>query len=453
MKDLRQGPVARTIVSLSMPLLLGNLFQQLYNVVDSAIVGNFVGADALAATGQSFPVMFLLVALIMGFTLGSSVVVAQHFGAGDEKAVRRMIETSYAFVAVCGVALTVLGLLLADPLLRLLGTPERVFAQASTYLRVVFLGIAPSLGYNMVAAILRGLGDTRTPTVAIVIATVLNAVLALVLVAGFGLGVAGAAIGTVVSQAASFLIVALWLGRKNKLLKLAGSRPSFDRALFAKSARIGLPAGLSQTFVGLSMMFLVSLANGFGPAVAAAYAVAGRLDTFASLPAMSIGLALGSFAGQNLAAGLEHRAKRALGASILLGAGIAAACSIAMVVFRVPLIGIFSRDPAVLDAGSLYLLIVSPFYAVFAAMFVVNGLLRGSGASFVPMFSTFVALIGARAPVAWILSTTMGPEGIWVAMPVGWAMGLVLAVVYYATGKWKGHVVARAPSGRGGSSG
>jgi putative MATE family efflux protein len=443
MKDLTQGPVARAIMGLSLPLIAGNVFQQLYNTVDSVILGRFVGKTALAASGQSFPVIFLLLALAMGLALGFSVIIAQNFGAGNLERVKKAIGSALALALLAGLGLGALGTALAEPVLGLLGTPPDVFDQAASYLRIIFIGLLPLMGYNMLSAALRGLGDTVSPTIAIVAATSLNIALDLLFIAWLGMGVEGAAWATVLSQCLSCAVAWIALSRKNRSLSVGFKEMRLDRGTTLQAARMGLPAGASQTMVALSVMVLTSLANGYGSSAAAGFAAAGRLDSFASFPAMSIGLALGSFAGQNLGAGREDRARRGLAAALGLGGLIAVAISAVMLLFRAELMALFTEEAGAIEAGAEYLAWVSPFYLLFSSMFITNGLLRGSGASFVPMLSTFVALIAVRTPLAYLLSGLMGRAGVWIAIPSGWSAGCFLAFAYYASGKWKRHVLVR----------
>lgn len=456
MKDLTQGNETKAIVLFALPMLLGNIFQQFYNMVDSFVVGRFVGTAALAAVGTGFPIIFLMIALIMGVTMGSTVLVAQYFGAKEYAKVRATVDTAYVFLFWAGLALSVLGVAFTEPILRLLRVPADVFPEASVYLRIIFAGMLPSFGYNAVSAILRGLGDSKTPLYLLVVSTLVNIVLDLSFVVLFHWGVAGVAWATVIAQTASFAGAIVVLNRKNQFLRLKLKELSFDREVFGLSLKIGLPTGLQQTLVAAGMMALTRIVNGFGTTTMAAYAAASRLDSFASMPAMSLGAAATTFVGQNLGARKPERVKRGHLSAVLLGAAYSLLTAAAVIVFGRALMGIFSADAAVIAIGARYLFIVGLFYVLFSTMFITNGALRGAGAAMVPMFNTILALWVVRIPLALLFSGPlgMGSDGIWWSIPAGWAVGATMATAYYASGKWKGKTIAgRGPAGPGPAGG
>ncbi len=445
MRDLTTGNETKSIIAFAVPMLLGNVFQQLYSMVDSAIVGRFVGKTALAAVGASFPVMFLMIALVMGVTMGTTVLVAQYYGARDRESVRRAVDTGYIVLFWAGLALTAIGLLVADPILRMLKVPADTYGEASTYLRIIFSGMLPMFGYNAVSAILRGLGDSKTPLWILIAATLANIVLDLVFVVGFGWGVAGAAWATVIAQGLSFLGALAWLDRRNEFVRLEIKALRFDRAIFVQSLRIGLPSGVQQTMVAAGMMALTRVVNGFGTDVMAGFAAASRLDAFASMPAMNLSQAISTFTGQNLGAGKSERVKRGHLSAIAVGAAISVAVGAAVVFAGTPLMTMFSADPAVVAIGARYLLIVGVFYVLFSTMFINNGVMRGAGDAFIPMINTLLALWVVRIPAAIILSKYLGPDGIWLSVPAGWAVGAAFSTWYYSTGRWKTKAVVRRP--------
>jgi len=287
-RDLTRGGEAGLIFRFTLPMLIGNVFQQLYNTVDSLVVGNLVGKTALAAVGASFPILFLMVSLIMGITMGTMVVVAQNYGSRDFAKVRAAVDTAYIFLFWAGVVLTAAGLLGARRLTGLLDVPQDASGQAVTYLRILFAGMLPSFGYNAVSAILRGLGDSKTPLYILIFSTLLNTVLDLLFVGVLSWGVAGAAWATVISQAVSFVGAILILNGRNEFVRLSVKDLRFDRESFSRSMKIGLPTGIQQTLVASGMMVLMRIVSGFGTSVLAGFTVAGRLDSFAMMPAMNI---------------------------------------------------------------------------------------------------------------------------------------------------------------------
>jgi len=445
MRDLTTGSETKSIILFALPMLFGNLFQQFYNMVDSWVVGRFIGTGALAAVGTCFPVVFLMLSLIMGVTMGSSVLVSQYFGAKDYGKVRKAVDAGYIFIFWASLAISVAGVASAGAIMRLLGVPEAIRPQATAYLRIIFAGSLANFGYNAVSAILRGLGDSKTPLYLLIIATLVNVVLDLVFVAVFHWGVEGAAWATVISQAVSFLGSFALLNKRGSYARIELRSIGFDRDVFKQSLRIGLPTGIQQTLVATGMMVLTRLVNGFGPAAMAGYAAAARLDTLASMPAMNLSNAISTFTGQNLGAGKPERVRRGHRSAILVGAGFSIAVTILVASFGGPLISIFSDDPAVIEVGRRYLLIVGSFYILFSTMFINNGLLRGAGDAFIPMISTILALWAVRVPLATLFAGKLGlgSDGIWWSIPAGWLVGAVFTSLYYRSGRWKGKALVR----------
>lgn len=442
MRDLTKGSEAREIILFTLPMLIGNVFQQLYNTVDSLVVGNLVGKTALAAVGASFPILFLMVALIMGITMGTTVLVAQSYGAGDFRKVRAAVDTSYIFLFWAGLALTAAGFLGTRWLLGLLDVPADALEQAVTYLRILFAGMLASFGYNAVSAVLRGLGDSKTPLYILIVSTLLNTALDLLFVGAFHWGVAGAAWATVISQAVSFIGAIAVLNGRNEFVRLSVGELRFDRPSFIQTMRIGLPTGLQQTLVASGMMVLMRIVNSFGTNVLAGFTVASRLDSFAMMPAMNISQALSAFTGQNIGAGKIGRVRRGFRAGLVIGLILSGATSVVVMAAGRPLVSLFNTDPQVIATGGQYLLIVGAFYMVFSTMFVVNGVLRGAGEAMVPLLNTILALWIIRIPCAIWFSREAGPAGIWWSMPAGWTAGCTAALLYYASGKWKNRSLA-----------
>ncbi len=448
MKDLTKGNETKQLIDFAIPMLLGNIFQQFYNMVDSFVVGRFLGTTALAAVGTSFPIIFFMIALILGVTMGSSVLISQFFGAKDESNLKKVISTSYIFLFVAGLGLTFIGVFSTDFILRLLAVPDEIMPEASAYLRITFLGMLATFGYNAVAAMLRGLGDSKTPLYVLIASTLINVVLDLVFVVVFKWGVAGAAWATIISQAISFIGALVILDKRNQYARLDFANLKWDRAIFAQILRIGLPTGIQQTLVSVGMMVLSRIVNEFGPNAMAAYTAASRIDSFAMMPAMNLGQAVTTFAGQNIGAGKTERVRRGHLSAIAVNTAISLAMTLCVVLFGRPLMGIFSTDPAVVAIGAEYLLIVGIFYVVFGIMFINNGVMRGAGDVFIPMISSLLALWIVRVPCALLFTRVfhMGTDGIWWSIPAGWAVGFVFSSWYYLSGRWKNKsIVKRRP--------
>ena len=292
MKDLTTGKEGKMIFQFAAPMLLGNVFQQLFSIVDSFVVGNFVGKEALAAVGASFPVIFVMVSMIIGIVMGTTVVISQYFGAKDFVNVKRAIDTMYIYCLVAGAVATVAGWILSEPLLRMLGLPEDIMPQATQYLHIYLSGTIIFFGYNGTSAVLRGLGDSKTPLYFLIIAMVANIILDLLFVAVFKMGVAGAAYATLIANGLTFALAIYWLNKTHKLIRIAIRGLHFDRKVFRQSISIGLPTGIQQTLVAMGALALMGFVNTFGTNVIAGFSVASRLDALATIPAMSFSQAL-----------------------------------------------------------------------------------------------------------------------------------------------------------------
>jgi putative MATE family efflux protein len=447
MTDLTRGSEGKAILAFAVPMLLGNVFQQLYSTVDGIVVGQFVGKEALAAVGASFPIMFLMIAFVMGITMGASIMISQFFGAGDTAKLARTRDTAMIFLLAASVLVSVAGIAASGLILRLVQVPEAVFPLARDFLRIIFAGMVFMFGYNAVSAIFRGIGDSRRPLYFLVIATMVNVALELLFVAGFHWGVAGAAWATVISQAISFGLGVAYMQR-TPLLRLNLRVLVFDWALFRTMLRIGLPAGAQQTFVSLGFIALNRIVNPFGTAVIAGFTAAQRLDSFAMLPAMNLSMAVSTFVGQNLGADKPERVRRGYISALLIGIGISAALTVVMIFCNRPLVALFNIDPSVVAIGAEYLVIVSLFYPAFVVMSITGGVMRGAGDTIVQLGIGIIDLWAVRIPVSGLLSARLGTAGIWWGIPAGWCVAAAVSVAYYLTGRWKRKRLAGARPGR-----
>ena len=457
MKDLTTGGIGRNIFRFAVPMLVGNMFQQLYTFVDQIIVGRYLGKEALASVGASFPVIFTLIALIIGISTGGTIVISQFFGAKDFTKVKRAIDTIFIAMAIFAVIMTVVGVSLAEPIFRLMRLPEELMPTATTYFTIYASGLVVFFGYNGVAAILRGLGDSITPLYFLVLATILNISLDLLFIVKLGWGIEGAAFATIIAQGAAFLVAVFYLNKNHELIKFNLREFAFDWEIFKQSLRIGLPTGLQHTFVALGMMALMGIVNGFGTDTVAGYTAAGRLDSLAVIPSMVFAQALATFVGQNIGAGKIDRVKKGLHRTLLMSSATAVGITILIILFKNPLMSLFTHDQAVIGIGTDYLTIVTSFYLLFTWMFAYGGVMRGAGDTLVPMFLTLISLWIIRIPAALFLSQEtieifglsirgagMGEAGIWWSIPSGWAFGLILSFIYYRTGRWKTKSVVKA---------
>ncbi len=443
MKDLTTGKESKLIWQFAMPMLLGNLFQQMYNIVDSIVIGNFIGKQALAAVGASFPIIFTLISLVIGFAMGATIIIAQYFGAKKMVEVRRTIDTLYIVIFLASIVISIVGITFSGAIFKLIRLPEDVIPYAKLYLNIYLSGTIFIFGFNATAAILRGLGDSKTPLYFLIISTITNVIFDLLFVIVFKWGIAGVAIATVISQAGAFISAVLYLNKTHEVVKLVLLKLVFDRDIFRQSLRIGLPSGLQQTFVSLGMMAIVGIVNVFGTNVIAAYSITMRIDSLAILPAMNFGAALSTFVGQNLGANKVERVRAGLIATLKMTSVVSVAISLIAIIFSRVLLSGFTQDEAVIRIGINYLLIVSSFYILFSTLFVFGGVMRGAGDTLIPMFITLFALWFVRIPVAWLLSSRMGETGIWWSTPVGWFVGMSLTIFYYLSGRWKKKAVVK----------
>ena len=437
MKDMTKGSEAKLIFNFALPMFIGNIFQQLYNTVDSVIVGRALGKEALGAVGASNPIMFLLISLIIGVAMGSSILISQYFGARDMDKVKKTIDTAYIFLFIASIAVTIVGVIFSGPILRFMKTPDSIIHQAKSYLNVIFIGIIAMFGYNSISAILRGLGDSKTPLIFLIISTVINIVLDIVFVLVFNWGVAGAAWATVIAQTCSFIFGIHHLNKTHDVFKFNVRDMKFDNKIFKESIRIGLPSGVQQMLFSFGMIAMQTMVNKFGADTVAAFTAASRVDTFASMPIMNFGAAISTFVAQNIGAGKMERVKKGYGSTLVMSTVICLIITIAMQLWGTNLVRLFNKDPRVTVIGTEYLKIISIFYVVISAMFITNGVLRGAGDTIFPMINSILSLWLIRIPIAYTLSPRLGSKGIWWSIPIAWSFGLVLTYSYYRLGRWK----------------
>ncbi len=439
LRDMTAGSPAGHILHFALPLLAGSFLQQLYNMVDSWVVGRYVGDGALAAVGVGFPVLTMFSSLFIGLSSGGTVVIAQFFGAGKMDRVRDAVDTIYAAFLASILPLTALALLAVGPILRLLQVEEAAYGEAYLYLMVVCAGLIGSIGYNLNSGILGGLGNSRSTLLFLASASVLNIVLDLLLVLAFGLGVLGVALGTIIAQAFSWLFGVFYINRRYPEISLRLIPRKFDRALFRQIMGIGLPAGVQMSLVALGAMVVMGRINAYGKEFTAGYNVGFRLDQLAFLPIQSLSSAVISFVGQNIGARNPDRARRGIRVTVTLSAVWAVLMTAVLMPFREPLVAFFSPTPAVIHAGAVYLQCIMPFYFMFAVMFCLNNAMRGAGDSVFPMVDVILSLILVRVPAVYWLADHYGPDYMYYGMAVGWTVGLALSVGWYLSGRWKRH--------------
>lgn len=436
MRNMTVGSPAGHIFYFALPLLAGSFLQQLYNMVDSWVVGNYAGDAALAAVGVGYPVIFMFTSLFMGLSNGGTVVIAQFYGAGNMDRVRDAVDTIYTSFIVSAIPITALALGLVRPILLLMQVREDAWAESWLYLAVVSAGLIGAIGYNLNAGILGGLGNSRTTLLFLAISSVMNIVLDLVLVLSCGMGVLGVALGTIISQAFSWLFGLFYINRHYPDIAIRPFCRRFDKALFRQIMGIGLPAGIQMSLVAVGAMVVMSKINSFGKEYTAAYNVGSKLDSLAFLPVQSLSNAVTAFVGQNIGARRLDRARQ--GIHITVAASVAwSAVMLVLIPLGPTLVGFFSDTPAVIQSGSVYLKCIMPFYLLFSVMFCLNNAMRGAGDSLFAMVDVIFSLILVRVPAVYWFADHYGPDYMYYGVGVGWCVGFTLSVVYYLSGRWK----------------
>ncbi len=443
--DMTQGSPFKLIATFAFPLLLGNALQQLYNMVDSVVVGQFVGHTALAAVGLSFPVFLMMASMFIGLSNGTMVIVSQFYGAGDQKQLSKTIDTVYTALIIGSIPLSIIGMLLAGPILTLLQAPPDARNESYTYLLIVLGGLVGPLGYNLNSGILQGVGDSRTPLLFLTISCAINIVLDLVLVLVFPLGVAGVAIATITAQMFSWIFGIFYINKRYPQLRIRPFSFKFDKRLFAQILRLGVPAGIQMSLFSIATLMLSRLVNSYGSVFAAGYAAANKLDTFAFLPIQSITNAVTAFTGQNVGAGRLDRVYKGAKSTLIMCL-IVSAIGLLLIPAGPILLRMFTNDPAVIEAGMAYISRILPFYWMLATLFTVNNTIRGAGDPVLPMLSAVLSLLLLRVPAAYLLAEFFGKENIYFAYPIGWVLGMIISISYFFSGKWKNKGITRAGS-------
>ena len=444
-KNLTEGQPLRLLFFFSLPMVAGNLFQQLYNMVDTAVVGTFVGEDAVAAVGSSFPIVFLSVAVAAGLSMGCNVVVSQLFGAGRIHEMKSTISTAIISLSVLGLILMALGTISAGPLLELLGTDPDIMADSQTYLRIYFGGAVFLFLYNTLNGIYNAQGDSKTPLIFLMISSLTNIVLDLLFVIRFHMGVAGVAWATLIAQGiCAVASLAVLFLRMKRLPCEAGKEgekiPLFHKIAVKRIAQIGLPSMLQQSLVSLSMMMMQGLVNSYGKVLVAGYTAATKIDTLAMLPNLNFSNAMSSYTAQNIGAGRYDRVRQGLKASLFMVVVFSLLITVIIFLFGDQLLSLF-LDPGdtsgALGCGLTYMHTVSLFYILMGLLFVSNGMLRGSGDMGAFTLSSMANLF-SRVAVAYALAylTPLGANAIWWSIPAGWAIGSVVSLLRVKSGKW-----------------
>ncbi len=436
-QSMTEGSIFGHLLRFSLPLLLGNFCQQLYNTVDSIVVGNFVGKEALAAVGTVNPIINTLIGLFLGLSTGVSVVIAQAYGARDAVGVRRAVQTSVLLIFVLSVISTAVGVATVGPMLRLMQAPEDVFGLAETYLGIYFAGVSGLMVYNLGSGILRAVGDARRPLYFLLFSAGVNTVLDLLFVAVFDWGVAGAAIATVAAQALSAVLVLVVLTRTEGSYRIVWRGMRMDGTILRAIFRVGVPSALQLAITSFSNVFVQSYVDRFDSSCMAGWATYAKLDSFATLPMLTLSVAATTFVGQNVGAGDWERARQGTRCAHWMGLVSTAAIVAPLMIWAGPLCALFGRDAEMLRYGVWFVRVISPFYVLGTYNQVCAGALRGAGDGRGPMLVmlfSFVAFRQVYLYVTWQCFGTLLP--VTLGYPVGWLVCTVLLTVYYHRGRW-----------------
>lgn len=434
---MTKGSPWRLIVSFAMPVLLSQVFQQLYNTADTFIVGRFLGDEALAAVSSSGPLIFLLISFFEGLTLGASVVISRYFGAGEYDRVEKAIHTSIVVSVLCGVFITVFGVLMTPHILRWMGTDPEVLPDAIDYFRYYFLGVLAVVLYNACKSIMNALGDSKRPLYYLLLSSAINIVLDVLFIGGFGWGVWSAAFATTISQAISMILCLVHLSAKNTAFRLERQKLRIDAEMLRQIVRYGLPSGVQNSVIGFANVIVQTNINAFGKIAMAAFGTYSKLEGFAFLPITSFTMALTTYTSQNLGACAYDRAKKGARFGIVCSMVIAELIGLAMYFFMPQLAGLFSRTPEVIALAVRQAREEALFFCLLAYSHAVASVCRGSGKAFVPMAVMLAIWCAFRISyITVIMRLTHEISFIYLAYPITWSMSSIAFFIYYHKSNW-----------------
>ena len=440
-KDMTVGKPTGLLLSFMLPMVIGNVFQQLYSMADSMIVGQFVGADALAAVGATGSVNFLFFSLCSGMANGTGIVISQHFGAGNSDYVKKAIANAAYIMLVAGLVMGGLGVLLAKPILIFLNTPDNILADATLYMRIVCAGVLATAAYNCISAILRAVGDSKTPLYFLIVSSILNVGLDIWFVRGLGMGVAGAAIATIIAQFLSGVGSLMFAFAKNPFFKIERQQWKMDMEIIWQCTRMGVPLAFQTSLIAVSCVALQSVVNTFGSVVVAAFTATSRFEQVVQQPYNSLGMAVSTYTGQNIGAGKIDRVRQGYRRGLLIMAVFA------MIMIPVAQFGgdfimrLFVQDAEVIAFGSHALKITSWFYLFLGSIYVTRGLLNGAGDAAFAFANGLVEMLGRiclAKPLT--LIPAVGVWGVWLATALTWMLAGLFNMSRYFQGKWKRNI-------------
>ena len=449
-KDMTLGSPWKRILEFSIPMLLGNIAQQLYNTADSVIVGIYVGDNALAAVGSASPILNLLLALFVGISTGAGIVVSQSFGARDREGLSRGIGNCISLTFAATILIMIIGPMITKPMLTLLDTPASIFDWCASYLNIYFYGIIGFFFYNMLSGILRGLGDSVSALGFLLLAAALNVVLDVWFVASFGMGVAGVALATVISQGISAICCFVKLMRMKEHFDLNLSTIRMEKAVAGRILKIGIPSGITQAIMACSMMVVQSLTNSMGEMVIAANVIIMRVDGFAMMPNFSFGQAMSVYTGQNVGANKWHRVHKGINQGIYIAEAFSATITVVLLFLNKYLFAIFTETPELIELAGQMMRIMAVGYIAVSVTQVMGGVMRGCGDTVTPMWISITSTVLLRVPIAYIIAhfskSAAYPNGhpfsLSISLLASWTLGMVISIFAYRRSKVRQKILA-----------
>jgi len=439
--DMTRGNVYALLVQFAIPLLLGNLFQQLYNTVDSWVVGNYVGKEAFSAVGTVGPILNMLIGFFMGLSVGAGVVISQYYGAKQEDKVSDTVHTALVMTFILGILFTGIGVLMTPTMLRFMKTPAEVLPEARTYLTIYFSGIFGLMLYNMGAGILRAVGDSQRPFYFLALSASLNIALDLLFVLVFHMGVAGVAYATILSQGVSALLVLLVLMRAQNCCRVSVRKLKLHWDMLKRIVRVGIPAAIQMAITSFSNVFVQSYINFFGADCMGGWTAYSKIDTFLLLPMQSIAMGATTFVGQNLGVNDVDRARRGVGAALVMSVVSSLILMVPVLLFASDLVRFFNDTPEVVRFGTLFLRLMSPFYVLCCINQVLAGSLRGAGDSRAPMIIMLGSFVLFRQIYLYLMTRFVANTSVVVALgyPAGWLVCSTVTYLYFRFAHWERH--------------
>ncbi|MFV0364372.1 MAG: MATE family efflux transporter [Suipraeoptans sp.] len=449
--DMTQGVPWKKIAAFTMPMLIGNIAQQLYNTVDSIVVGKYIGDSALAAVGSAGPIVNLLIVLFVGISVGASVMVSQYFGAGIKEGLSKTIGNCITLTAIASLIIMIAATMLAKPMLMLLNTPDSIIEWSTSYLQILFLGSAGLAFFNILSGVLRGLGDSITALLFLLISSVVNIALDLFFVVSLGMGVEGVAYATIIAQGISGALCIIKLRSMSTSFILKRSSFKLKREYAGNIIKLGVPSGVTQAILAMSMLMVQALTNSFGETLIAANVIIMRVDGFVMLPNQSFGNGLTTYAGQNVGAGNIKRVRQGAKQGTILTIAITFTLTIIILIFGKQLMGVFTNTEELINLSIRMIYIMSPGYIAMGIAQCLSGTMRGAGDTMTPMWIAIVMTVGIRVPLAYLMTNLTKsemyvngrPESIFLSLLISLVIGAILSTIFYKRGKWEKYRIVK----------